>query len=331
MKFRFRRFVAIAALSTMLVATSACSANDSAQQISGAVGNSDIAVGDPNRAPEPALGGMEQTFSDGTAEQPIMDRQVIRTAFVGIRSDDVRDVTKRAADLAVQMGGFVSDSNFSTAYGGGVNGSLTARVPAANLSKYLEAVSTLGEVVEENVAAQDVTAEVIDIQARIDSSKKAVDRLRELLQQANSLDDVIMLENEISMRQAELDSYQGQFKYLADQTTLSTVTVSVSPEEAPAPPKEEPIGFAAAWANGMEAFSDLTARLATTLGFLGPTLLFLVFPIFAVFGLGLWLLVRIPGRRRSKQPQYREPVKGYTEDSVPPDFEELSSEPKGKV
>ncbi|ETK11024.1 hypothetical protein T230_00100, partial [Tannerella sp. oral taxon BU063 isolate Cell 1/3] len=51
-------------------------------------------------------------------------------------------------------------------------------------------------------------------------------RYQELLKRANSVDEVLKVEAQISSLRAEIESAEGQMRYLKNQVALSTLTVS---------------------------------------------------------------------------------------------------------
>ena len=50
---------------------------------------------------------------------------------------------------------------------------------------------------------------------------------RTLLDRAQNLRDIVLIESELTRRQADLDSLEHQSAYLADQTSLATITVDI--------------------------------------------------------------------------------------------------------
>src|SRR5690606_7492538 len=112
----------------------------------------------------------------------------------------------------------------------------------------------LGEVTATNISRQDVTEQTVDLQARIDAAQASVDRLTELMTQAQNVGDLIAAESALAERQATLESYQQQLEMLDDQVAMSTLPVTVLPRVVPV--TADPAGFgdglAAGW-NGLVA------------------------------------------------------------------------------
>ena len=73
-----------------------------------------------------------------------------------------------------------------------------------------------------------MTGQVVDVNSRVDSMTASVARVRALLAQATSIADVISIESELSVREANLESLQQQQAALGGQVALSTISLSIT-------------------------------------------------------------------------------------------------------
>src|SRR5919204_1837253 len=85
--------------------------------------------------------------------------------------------------------------------------------------------SRIGRRVSQRQQAQDVTQQVADVASRVKSAQATLATFRKLLDRAHSVNDVVTLEDEISTREADLESLQARQKSLSEQTTYATVTL----------------------------------------------------------------------------------------------------------
>lgn len=221
----------------------------------------------------------------------VADRSIIRTAYISLRVDAVDTAVRQVRDLTRASQGLIVSENVSGT-DGDAYASVTVQVPAGSLDPYLEQVQALGTVDSLDVSAQDVTTQVVDLDARIDALQTSIDRLTTLLAEADRVEDLLAVETELTRRQAELDSLTAQRTYLADQVAMSTVTVSLSPVTRVA--DVDTPGFLSGLSSGWSALIALVGYGFTALGFLLPFLL-----IAGVIAIPLtWLLVRQARRRR---------------------------------
>ncbi|HET7241198.1 MAG TPA: DUF4349 domain-containing protein, partial [Gemmatimonadales bacterium] len=147
--------------------------------------------------------------------------------------------------------------------------------------------------------SDDVTTEVIDIGVRVRAQEKSLERIELLLARAQNLRAIIAIESQLTRRQAELDSLKAQQAYLADQTSLSTITVFLERTEKAAKKveKDEATGFVAGFQSGWDALGGAATVLATGLGAVLPFAVLLL-----LLGVPAWLLARSLLRRRRVGP-----------------------------
>jgi len=221
----------------------------------------------------------------------IADRSIIRTAYLSMRVDAVDTAVRQVRDLTRASQGIIVSENISGT-DGDAYASVTVQVPADSLDAYLEQVQAFGTVDSLDVSAQDVTTQVVDLDARIDALQTSIDRLTTLMAEAERVEDLLAVETELSRRQAELDSLTAQRAYLADQVAMSTVTISLSPLTRVA--DVDTPGFLSGLSSGWSALVAFVGYAFTALGFLLPFML-----IAGVIAIPLtWLLVRKTRRRR---------------------------------
>ena len=195
---------------------------------------------------------------------PINAPQVIRTAYVDIRVADVAGATAQVVAATTSRAGTIDSQNINSD-GTSSYANIVARVPAETLDAFLSDLGDLGTVVSMSINAQDVTTQVVDLDARIGVLQTSIDRLKILQEQATSVTDLVAVETELANRQGELDSLTAQ---RGQQVAMSTITVSLSPitelTSSTAP------GFLAGLQNGWSAFLALIAFAITSAGFLIP-------------------------------------------------------------
>lgn len=232
---------------------------------------------------------------------PPAGQQIVRTGSMSMTADDVTATAFSIHGLVNRYRGLISSED-TTNNGEMTYASITAQIPANDLDAFIAEVSKLGQVDAINVGASDVTAQVVDLDARIKATQASVDRMTQLLAQAQRMEDLLAIEAQLSARQAELDSLTAQRKYLADQVALSTISISVAPTPAVAPAVDAP-GFWTGLQSGWAAFASVVLVAVTALGFFLPFLIVLL-----VIGIPLiaWA-VRYSRRGRRLPPPPAEP------------------------
>ncbi|GIF10886.1 DUF4349 domain-containing protein [Actinoplanes teichomyceticus] len=260
---------------------------DGAAEDSGSGSAAQPAAVDANPA-EPAAGAA-QHGRDTAAQAPpdVAQRSIVYTGTITVRVGDVNAAAAQITGIAGGTGGFVGGDDRHSGADGSDTATLKLRIPAAKFGSALEQIAGLGEEQSRAINTEDVTEQVVDLDARIAVQQARVDSGRKLLGQAKSLDDLVMLEKEVASRESDLASLQAKKRRLADLTALSTVTVVLLGPEAPAQPAEDdgPAGFLGGLAGGWRALVASLGVLLTVLGALLPWLLALGLPAYGLLHL----------------------------------------------
>ncbi len=195
-----------------------------------------------------------------------------------LKSDDVTKARFDAQKVADRFGGEITDEQSDTDKDGELaTVRLVVRVPSADFSQALSAFEEVGELAYSRSSSEDVTTEVIDVEVRISAQRRSIERIETLLDRARNLNDIVLIEGELTRRQAELDSLEQQSAFLEDQTSLSTITVNLErTEEKVDKEKKDDSGFLAGLASGWDGLTSLTVGLATVVGVLLPFALVLL-------------------------------------------------------
>lgn len=240
-------------------------------------------------------------------------RQVV-TSSIDVAVEDVQAAARQVRDRAVTAGGFVAGER--TSGGEQPRAQITLRVPVDATVDVMAGVAALGEEVTRTTDAEDVETRLVDLDSRTATQRAGVARVRALLAQAESLEDVLALEAELTRRQADLDSLVQQQAALADRAALATVTVTLTtPADARLPSEPLP-PFLEGLSSGWEALVASTAVVFVVVGALLP---FAVVAL-AVGGAVLAVLraTRRARRRAVEQPApAREPAEQAAAGAVP--------------
>jgi hypothetical protein len=237
----------------------------------------------------------------------VEQQAVIRNGAVSLRSDDVGKTRFDVQALVDQHNGTIADDKTETdKTGKPLRSRMVLRVPSDDFDAVMTALGNgeLADLASTSSSAEDVTTQVIDVEARIKAQQASVDRVRQLLARAESIRDIMSIEAELSNRQAQLDSLTQQQAYLADQTSLATIKVSIErkPSATPAPKKDDDHGFLAGLTAGWDG---LRATVVAVLTVVGAVLPFAVVGL--LVGVPVWLLIR---RLRREPAAVAAPVSG---------------------
>ena len=159
-------------------------------------------------------------------------RKVIYRASIFVQAADVAAATREAVAIVQGLGGIVFGQQIRTQPE--PRSDVTFKVLPEDFSVALERLAGIGELVDQQISADDVTERIVDFQSRIITAEASVSRLRKFLEEATDLENVALLERELLNRETDLETLRGQLRTLQDQVNLATITLTIA--QLPDPP-----------------------------------------------------------------------------------------------
>ncbi|GAA3140696.1 DUF4349 domain-containing protein [Streptomyces rectiviolaceus] len=302
-RHRTSRHRTVQALSAVLLAAALALTGCSAGGDSDGGGDSDKAAGAAREdaaasgdQDDKGMGGGSQADKSGKKKPPeLVGTHIIRTATLTVRVKDVPKALDKARAAATDAGGVVGDETTDRDGRGHERSRIVLRVPQDQYDEVLTSLEGTGKLIERKAKAQDVTEQVVDVESRIKSQRASVARVRELMDKATKLSDVVTLEGELSSRQSELEALLAQQSSLKDRTSMSTITLSLSETAVKkADAGDDDPTFVDALSGGWSAFVTMLRWLAVALG--------AVLPFVAVAALLFLLWQRLVRPRLPRRP-----------------------------
>ncbi|MEV7438131.1 DUF4349 domain-containing protein [Streptomyces griseoviridis] len=292
---RTRRSVRpVHALSGLLLAAALALAGCSAGGDSSAGSAADAGQGDAKAAaPDAAQGNAKAAVPGGAAASgspKLPADRVIRTASLTVQVEDVDKALAQARAATVDAGGYVGEETTDRDEEDHERTRAVLRVPVERYDAVLDGLQGAGRLIERTAQARDVGDQVVDVESRIRSRRASVTRVRELMDRATKLSDVVALEGQLSDREADLEALLARQASLKDRTSLATITLELT--ETPVRKTSHEAGFLDALAGG-------TSALGLTLRWVGLVIgAVLPFAVVAALVALAWLRLVRPALRR---------------------------------
>ena len=199
----------------------------------------DWAVEAPAEAPEPMpdTGAVEtMTQKSAADEQDTVQYglKIIRDAYIQIQTENYDADVEQLRALVEEFGGFITSSEeegsaaYNERYGGSnryVN--MSVRVPSGSLDNFLELAKQVGIVTVSSITESDVTASYVDTDRRLQAYQKQYDRVLAMMDRAETVEELITIESELSRLEMEIEGCQGQLNYWDSRVGYSTVNIFV--------------------------------------------------------------------------------------------------------
>jgi hypothetical protein len=248
-------------------------------------GSAGTGAGQPSKS---VGGGTSSTTGGGTGggtttvpgvgvpalQGPPVIRQAQLSITVGNGTFDSKLADVRA--LVEDQGGYIAGTD---AQANPVNdqpsqirtGVISFMVPAAHFDAAIDALAKVGKVENEHISGTDVSAQYVDLRARLANAEAQRNAMLALLAQARTISDIIAVQNQIGQITGQIEQLKGQIQYLDDNTSYSSVSVTLTESGAPAPSTpSDSWGFATALNEAAHNFVTTINYVVSALGALGP-------------------------------------------------------------
>jgi hypothetical protein len=238
--------------------------------------------------PSPAPGASPE-------ERAKVGEKVIRTGSLTMRVDDAAKRLAELRTLTEAAGGFVASAN-TTDRNGVKTAYATVRVPNEKFREVMEAAKRLASTVfDENESGEDVTAQYVDLDARLRAAKAEEAQYLEILKRANTIEDTLNVTARLGEVRSRIEQMEGQMRFLNDRTSYATLSVTLTEEakvEIPSRVWKPGETFNLALRGLVESLQEFADFLITG----GVFLLGFLVPVLLVVCLVAWIVWRIVKR-----------------------------------
>ncbi len=209
---------------------------------------------------------MEQEATEsGEIEVKETERKLIKTVDLEAETENFDALLKTVNEKTENLGGYVESSyvyNGSQYYEHNRHANLTLRIPAEKLNDFLSAMDENSNVTSKNENVEDVTLQYVDMKSHKEALETEQARLLELLEQAETVEDIITIESRLSEVRYQIESMESQLRTLDNQVSYSTVHLYIEEVKRYTPVKEQTVfekittGFVASLYDVGEGIAD---------------------------------------------------------------------------
>ena len=165
---------------------------------------------------------------DKIDNQDVTKKKIIKDGRLGIQVTELENTKSRIDTLIIRHGGYyanesLNNSDWETSY------NLKIRIPSENFMKFISDIEAGdGEILYKEIDARDVTDQFIDLETRLENKQNYLKRYNDLLVKANSIKEILEIEEKIRALEEEIESTIGRLKYLSDLVDYSTLDLTIS-------------------------------------------------------------------------------------------------------
>ncbi len=236
---KVRNSLCLLLAAALLLCLTACGGSNEAMDSNDAYYSGEMEA--PGAAPETGLSKTEDT----TAAALPTDRKLIRTIRMEAETEDLNALIAALTERIGGLGGYVEAKNLynGSNYGGYIRRSLdmTVRIPADQADVFVEQVSENANIVSSTETVDDVTLQYVDTESQVKALETEQERLISLLEQAQTLEEILKIEDRLTDVRYELERYASYLRTLENQVSYATIRLSITEVKEYTPVvKEEP-------------------------------------------------------------------------------------------
>lgn len=198
---------------------------------------------------------VEQESGASTAleqQDALAGRKLIKTVSLNVETEEYDVLMPALEQRVASLGGYIEDmssynrgNNYSSDYIGTKYlryASLTIRIPKENLDAFLSTVAEQSNIVSRSESVTDVTLQYVDLESHKRALLAEQDRLLELMERAETVEDIIAIEGRLSEVRYQLESMESQLRTYDNKIDYSTVYLSIDEVEQYTPTDQTSVG-----------------------------------------------------------------------------------------
>ncbi len=236
---------------------------------------------------------------NGVKSFPVLEeaRKLIKTVELTIETQTYDAFLEGMYADIQEQNGYIQSSSENRDFDGTRYSFLMVRIPADRLDSFLKSLSVNGTITERSEGVEDVTMEYIDAESHLNALRAEQSSLLSLLEKAENLSDILLLQERLTKVRGEVESYETQLRTL--QTLIDYSTVDIALYEVDREPNMEQVGFWKAigisFANGFHDMTQFMKGISMFFVTLLPFIMVLAVPVILIL-----VIVGIAARRRKK-------------------------------
>jgi hypothetical protein len=237
------------------------------------------------------------------------NRLLVKNADITLLVTDTDVAIDRMTQIVTDVNGYIISSRVwfeQSEESNNKYATLTIGVPVDQFERALLRIREIAvRVITETATGEDVTDEYVDLESRLKNLETSRDRIREFMKQANNIDEVLKVNEQLTSVEEDIEKVKGRMNYLFNRSAYSTITIQITPDKptpAPSPtptPTPKPIWSAA------PVFQQASGTLIDFLHFIieaGIWIGIVFLPIFGPIAIIIWLFLRFTRKKIVTKP-----------------------------
>lgn len=187
----------------------------------------------------------ESEWNDGVAEETgsVSDnRKLIKTVDLTAETYEFDKLIATIESKVAALGGYMESTSIHTNYNDLKYGDFIIRVPVNKLDKFVTEFSEISNITDESTRQEDVTLSYVDLESHKAALEAEETSLLSLLENAQSIEDIIALQSRLSEVRYQIESMESQLRTMDNLIDYATIYLYIEEVETYTPVEETSMG-----------------------------------------------------------------------------------------
>ncbi|MEK4244102.1 DUF4349 domain-containing protein [Psychrobacillus sp. FSL K6-2684] len=238
----------------------------------------------------------DQSKETESSKETKTQRMIIHNAAISANVKELSVAQEKITQKVKKYNGYIVESTVYQESESNSYGKMVVRVPEEHFETFLvEAESEVTKVLEHNVTGEDVTEQYVDLESRLKSKRAVEARLLVFMEKAEKTEDLLKISDDLAKVQEEIEIIVGKMKFLENQTSLSTIEMTLYENKIVVPSIEN---------DDLNTWEKIKKQFVTSINFLlsiGSSILVLLLgnlPVLIILGVLAFISYSLFKRRK---------------------------------
>lgn len=198
----------------------------------------------PEAYSDSVASGSGMSYTEDVAGTALPENlKIIRTLEINVETEDLDALLAVVDSRTLELGGYTENKSVyrGSAYNEHVyrNANLTVRIPAEKADAFVEKMAEQSNITSTYEDAEDITLQYVATESRIQALETEQTRLLELLEQAENMEDLLLIEQRLTEVRGELETVTSQLKVYDNKVNYTTIRLNIQEVKEYTPVVEE--------------------------------------------------------------------------------------------
>lgn len=177
---------------------------------------------------------VSEKVEESTDPSVSSNRKIIEKTYLRVETKEFDTLLDKLEEELIKIGGYVENSTVSGnsySHEGNRYANFVVRVPSDKSVGFTTFVSENSTVTNKEISTDDVTLSYVDMESRVSALQTEKAALEDLLAKAETLEDIITVQDRLTDVIYEIESYQSKLRVYDNLIEYTTISIQINEVE----------------------------------------------------------------------------------------------------